>query len=144
MAFSPSLTDSGYVSGGAESRDIHCDPRGLRKQGLKSADGTKDIAPWIYPTIRGLCKELGAPAATPHIFAGVTTILTLPSPLSSNNGENQKEDKILALIAAVYFYVRTRLSGPGISGEEYVSQRKGVLSTLANLREAKEGIEWEG
>jgi hypothetical protein len=70
--------------------------------------------------------------------------LTLPSPLSSNNGENQKEDKILALIAAVYFYVRTRLSGPGISGEEYVSQRKGVLSTLANLREAKEGIEWEG
>ena len=137
MASSPSSTDSGYVSGGAESRDIHGDPPGSRKRGLQSADSTKDIAPWIYSTIRGLCKEL-APAATSHILEGVTTILTLPSPPLSNDGENQKEDKkdkIPALIAAVYFFVRTRLSGRDTSGEEYVSQRKVVLSTLAKLRE---------
>jgi hypothetical protein len=92
---------------------------------------------WIYPIIRGLCKELAAPAAEPLIWAGVTTILALPSPPSSNDGENQKEDKkdkILALITAVYIFVRTKLSGREIRGEEYVSQRKGVLSTLAKLR----------
>ena len=82
---------------------------------------------------------MGAPAATLHILAGVTTILSLPSPPSSNDGENEKENKkdIPALIAALYFYVRTRLSGRDTSGEEYVSQRKEVLSTLANLTEAK-------
>jgi origin recognition complex subunit 6 len=82
-----------------------------------------------------------------HVLAGVTTILTPPSPPLSNDGENKrddKKDKIPALIAAVYFYVRTRLSGRDTSGEEYVSQRKVVLSTLAKLREDEEMIEWEG
>jgi hypothetical protein len=130
MASSPSSIDSGYVS----------DPPGSRKRGLQSADSTNDIAPWIHPTIRGLCKELGAPAAAPHILAGVTTILTLPSPPSSNDGENQKEkkkDKIPALIAAVYFRVRVRLSGRNSTTtfQEFVSQRNEVLSTLAKLRE---------
>jgi origin recognition complex subunit 6 len=129
-----------------------------RKRGLQFADSTKDIAPWIHPTIRGLCKELAAPAAAPHILAGVTTVLTLPSPSLSNDRENQrqdKKDKVPALIAAVYFFVGTRLSGRETSGQEYISQRKGVLSTLAKLREdqelgekirgkTKDGVEWEG
>lgn len=130
------------------------DPPGSRKQGLQSADSTKDIAPWIQPAIQGLCKELGASAAAPHILAGVTTILTLSSPFLSNDRENQKKNKkdnIPALITAVYFYVRRRLSRHETSGQEYVSQRKSVLSTLAKLREdaklggkAMEGAEWEG
>jgi origin recognition complex subunit 6 len=129
-----------------------------RKRDLQFADSTKEIAPWIHPTIRGLCKELEAPAAAPHILAGVTTILTLPSPSSSSDRDSQKEDKKdkkPALIAAVYFFVGTRLSGRETSGQEYVSQRKGVLSTLTKLREdqelgekirgkTKEGAEWEG
>ncbi len=108
--------------------------------------------------IRGLCKELGAPAAAPHILAGVTTILTLPSPTLSNSRDNQKEDKkdkLPALIAAVYFFVGTRLSGRETSGHEYVAQRRAVLSTLTKLRDdreldekihgkTKEGLEWEG
>jgi hypothetical protein len=56
----------------------------------------------------------------------------------SNDRENQKEakkDKIPALIAAVYFHVRMRLSRRVTNGKEYVSQRKEVLSTLAKLRE---------
>jgi hypothetical protein len=119
MASTPSEAssiDSGYVTGGADE-DICGNPGrapGSRKQGQQSAESTKYIAPWIHPLIEGLCKELGAPAATLHILAGVTTILTLPSPPSSNDGENQKEDKkdkIPTLIAAVYFYVRTKLSG---------------------------------
>ena len=126
MASTPeSSIDSEYGTGGAESRDglldedVHGDPStprpatDSRKRGLQSADSnlTKDIAPWIHPTIRVLCKELGAPAAAPHILAGVTTILTLPGP--SNDQENQKEvkkDKIPALIAVVYVCVRTARS----------------------------------
>ncbi len=114
--------DSGYITGG------HLDGPG--------SDGTKDIAPWIAPwihqTIRRLCNKLGAPAAAPHILAGVTTILTQPSPSSNNAEENQK---IPALIAAVYLSVCTRLSQRDTCGEEYVSQRKEILSTLGKLRE---------
>jgi len=127
MASAPSEAspiDSGYVTGGADE-DICGNPG--RAPGSES---TKYIAPWIHPIIDGLCKELGAPAATLHILAGVTTILSLPSPPSSNDGENQKENKkenIPALIAAVYFYVRTRLSGRLTTGEEYVPQRNEVL-----------------
>lgn len=129
-----------------------------RRRGLQYVDSTKDIASWIHPTIRGLCKELGAPAAAPHILAGVTTILTLPSPSSSDDRDNQKEDKkdrVPALIAAVYFFVGARLSGRETSGPEYVAQRKVVLSTLTKLREdeelsqkirakVKDVAEWEG
>lgn len=101
---------------------------------------------------------MGVPAAPPHILAGVTTILTLPSPFLGNGRDNQtesKRDKIPALIAAVYFFVCTRLAGRETNGKEYISQRRDVLSMLAKLREdqklgekirekAKEGMEWEG
>jgi origin recognition complex subunit 6 len=76
----------------------------------------------------------------------------------SSNRDNQKEDKkdkIPALIAAVYFFVGTRLSGRETTGQEYISQRKAVLGTLTILREdeelgekirgkVKNGSEWEG
>jgi hypothetical protein len=95
MASSPSSIDSGHITGGAESRSGHLDRDidgpGSQKRVLQSADSTKDIAPWIQPTMRGLCKELGAPAAASHILAGVTTILTLPSPpLSIDRGKKDK------------------------------------------------------
>jgi hypothetical protein len=93
MASTPpkALIDSGDITGGAESRggllneDIRGDTStlgpatGSRERGPQSADSSKNIASWINPTIRGLCKELEAPAATTHILAGVKTILTLPS-----------------------------------------------------------------
>src|SRR4051794_30368768 len=74
----------------------------------------RTATPPTHPTIRRLCKELGASAAASHILAGVTAILTLPRPSLSNDRENKREDKkdkIPALIAAVYFFVHTRLSG---------------------------------
>lgn len=129
-----------------------------RKRGLQFADSTREIAPWIHPTIRALCQESKAPAAAPHILAGVTTILTLPSPSVSGNRDHStedKKDKLPALIAAVYFFVRTRLSGKETDGRDYAAQRREVLNTLTHLREnteleAKiqvkfnEGDVWEG
>jgi hypothetical protein len=64
-------------------------PLGLRKRGLQSANSTEDVAPWIHPTIRGLCKELGAPDAAPYILTGVTTILTLLSPSEQRRRESK-------------------------------------------------------
>jgi origin recognition complex subunit 6 len=130
---------------------------GSRRRGLQFVNTAKDVAPWIHPVIRGLCKCLSAPAAAPHILAGVTTILTLPSPLSNGQDgtKDDKKDKVPALIAAVYFFVCTRLSGRETSGKEYVTQRKGVLNTLTQLREDEQlaeklrdkgdgSTDWEG
>jgi origin recognition complex subunit 6 len=90
------------------------------------------------------------------ILAGVTAILTVPSPSLSNDRENQKEDKkdkIPALIAAVYFFVCTKLSGRETTGQEYASRRKVIVSALAKLRDElsgtihgkkEEGTVWEG
>lgn len=105
-----------------------------------------------------MCRKLEAPSAAPHILAGVTTILTQPSPSSSIDragSVRDKKDKIPALLAAVYFFVRTRLSGRETSGKEYVVQRKGLLIALAGMREdpelnkkvggnGKDDGQWEG
>ena len=58
------------------------------------------------------------------------------------NQNKDKKDKIPALIAVVYIFVRTRLSGREISAR-YLPQTETVLSTLAKLREDEEGVEWE-
>jgi origin recognition complex subunit 6 len=113
-----------------------------RRRGLQFADTTTEIPPWIHPTIRALCKEFKTPAAAPHILAGVTTILTLPSPKSTEDqrGESasDKKDKLPALIAAVNFFVGTRLRGRETTGSEYTSQRKAILQALAALKDDAE------
>jgi hypothetical protein len=104
MASIPSSVDSGYVTGGTESRGGHFD----KDIDRLSSDTTKDIAPWIHPTIRGLCNELGAPAAVRYILAGITSPPSKQKPRESK--ERHKKNKIPALIGAVYLHVRTRLS----------------------------------
>jgi origin recognition complex subunit 6 len=114
-----------------------------QRRGLQygSSASTQDVAPWIHPTIRALCKELKAPAAAPNILAGVTTVLTQPSPALASNRDELTPDrigKIPALIAAVYFFVCTRLSGKQTTGKAYAQQRKLVLNTLLALKEDAE------
>jgi origin recognition complex subunit 6 len=115
-----------------------------RKSLLFSSSLPSDISAWIHPTIRHLCTSLHAPAAAHHILAGVTTILTTPSPVASEGsgkGEDKK-DRIPALLGAVYFFVRTRLQGVETSGKEYIEQREKVLEGLEQARkevDAKKG-----
>lgn len=110
------------------------------RRGLQFADTTTDIPSWIHPTIRAMCKTLQAEGAAPHILAGVTTVLTLPSPASISatteaSERKDKKDKLPALLAAVNFFVGTRLSGRETSGKEYTAQRADVLRTLKELRD---------
>ena len=64
---------------------------------------------------------MGAPAAPPHVFAGVSSIISLSPP---------SEVKISALIIAVYFLVMTRLSGLPFSSARYPGLRKQALESL--------------
>lgn len=89
------------------------------------------------PTIRQLCTALHAPAAPPHVLAGVTSILTLPPPHVANNSPStaieRKKDKIRALIIAVYLFVATRLSGEETSSDDYKRQRNIVMDALQGV-----------
>ena len=93
------------------------------------------------PTVRRLCTALGAPAAPPHIFAGVSSILTLPAPLQSSNeaagSSEPKRDKIPAIIIAVYLLVTTRLSGIETSVEDYNRIKSAALRTLNGIDAGK-------
>ena len=93
------------------------------------------------PTVRRLCTALGAPAAPPHVFAGVSSILTLPAPLQSSNGaaasSEPKRDKIPAIIIAVYLLVTTRLSGVETSVEDYNRIKSAALRTLNTIDAGK-------
>lgn len=91
------------------------------------------------PTIRRLCTALEAPAAPPHVFAGVSSILTLPAPIQSETvtGGEPKRDKIPAMIIAVYFLVRTRLSGIGTSPSEYSRVGSAALAILDSIDAGK-------
>lgn len=87
---------------------------------------------------------MGAPAAIPSVLAGVTSCLTLPSPIPTERGKHGKEgeqDEIFktpALIAAVYFFVRTRLLGREVDGKSYSAEKRGVLDILESARKDEE------
>lgn len=86
------------------------------------------------PTIRQLCTEFGADTAPPHIFAGVSSILTLPPPIPVDSTPKSAEVlgkvKISALIIAVYFIVTTRLAGVGTPPNEYSRQKGEALAII--------------
>lgn len=91
------------------------------------------------PAIRRLCTALEAPAAPPHIFAGVSSILTLPAPLPSGTATRgePKKDKIPALMVAVYLFVITRLSGVEITPGEYSQVTSAALKILDSAEVGK-------
>ena len=91
------------------------------------------------PTVRRLCTTLGAPAAPPHVLAGVSSILTLPAPLQSETVVRiePKRDKVPAMIIAVYILVTTRLSGIETSADDYSRVRSAAIQTLESIEAGK-------
>ncbi|KAI4284553.1 MAG: hypothetical protein L6R38_001319 [Xanthoria sp. 2 TBL-2021] len=98
--------------------------------------------PWAMKAIRGLCKQVGAPAAPPHIFAGVSSILTISPPnqdsMTENDLERLRSLSVESLIVAVYIFVRTRLSGVKTDPSTFSSQRDTALTVLSQLRDGGE------
>lgn len=102
------------------------------------------------PAIRLLCEKFGAPAAPPHIYAGVSSILTLAETgqfqgtdgsAKSEKGEEpplrrraknprKRSTKITALIVAVGLLVCACLSGKTTSPAEYARQKILGLDSL--------------
>lgn len=88
-----------------------------------------------------MCKALGAPAAPPHVFAGVSSILTLPAPNEgAKTGEKPPIDQVnvSALAIVVYLLVRTRLSGAPMPAEGFVRQRRLAIEAIqdSSIKEA--------
>lgn len=110
----------------------------------------EDLVPqWVMPAIRVLCKKLGASAAPPHIYTGVSSILTLAAPISrtyrtaeggDHEGKSSSQQqaralgkssaKIPALIVAVGLIVFTCLSGKSTPPAEYARQKILGLDSL--------------
>ena len=133
------------------------------KRSVSSRGTKKDgrLPHWVGPMIRMLCKEMDAGKAVPHVIAGVESVLFLPCPgpedgdgdqEMSNTGEEKVEGKMPALVAAVFSFVKARLSDTTMSKKEYNTQLKQILRALNGLREdgtmlariGEEEENWEG
>ncbi|KAL8785197.1 MAG: hypothetical protein Q9195_008730 [Heterodermia aff. obscurata] len=101
------------------------------------------VPQWVMPTIRHLCRALGAPAAPHHVLAGVSSILTLPAPRSDDKAASFGEPEnanISALIIVVYLLVITRLNGSEMSAQEFTRLR-GLAITAIRESGIKETID---
>ena len=82
---------------------------------------------WVMPAIRRLCARMCAPAAPPHIFAGVSSIV--------KSWETSRADgpNLPALIIAIFLLIKTRLTGVRTQPAEYAEQRSLALEVLKEI-----------
>lgn len=120
-------------------------PANARRKGAAQTVIAQEVPKWVLPTIRHLCKALGAPAAPHHVFAGVSSILTLPAPrpsLDISLDNDSSKVNIASLIIVIYLLVVTRLSGKEMLAEEFIRLR-GLAITLihdSGIPEASEEV----
>ena len=110
--------------------------KGLKYVGNRERD--ERLPRWLAPTVRALCRGMDAGKAVPHVLAGVESVLCLPCPEEedeTDDGHEKMERKIPALVAAVWFFVMTRLAGEETNGKEYLKQRKIVLDILGGVKD---------
>lgn len=117
-------------------------PASARHKRKRESAISSDVPTWVMPAIRGLCKRLEAPAAPPHVFAGVSSILTLPPPVQDGLDDIQLERlqslSVEALVVAVYILVRTRLLGVQTDPKGYSAQRDDAARVMNGLRNDEE------
>ena len=120
-------------------------PATARRKGTARASIAQEVPRWVLPTIRHLCKALGAPAAPHHVFAGVSSILTLPAPRSSfdaSSNDDSNNGNIASLIIVVYLLVITRLSGREMPAAEFIRLRGLAITSIydSGIPEASEQV----
>lgn len=98
----------------------------------------RELPSWIMPAIRQLCSGMDAPAAPPHVFAGVSSILTLPSPNDSHNqiellASVDNKPRIHALIISVYLLVAMLLRGRQINNDERIKETDQALRLMNGM-----------
>ncbi|KAL9117148.1 MAG: hypothetical protein Q9187_006317 [Circinaria calcarea] len=103
----------------------------------------RDVPSWIMPAIRRLCSGMDAPAAPPHVFAGVSSILTLPSPNDSHDeiellaSVDNNKPRIYALIISVYLLVAMLLRGRQINDDERIKETDQALCLLNGMETSR-------
>ncbi|KAK8227726.1 origin recognition complex subunit 6-domain-containing protein [Phyllosticta paracitricarpa] len=120
---------------------------------VTGATGAKDFGgeppEWIMPLIRTLCKTLDAPAAVPHVYAGLRSVLRLTSSSSSlpssgtrgrptreaaraksGGGGGVAEGDIAALVVALVFFVSVRMAGRATGKAEHDARRNKAAAVL--------------
>ena len=96
-----------------------------------------EVPQWVMPTIRHLCRALGAPAAPHHVLAGVSSILTLPAPRSDDKAASYgglESTNISALIIVVYLLVVTRLTGKEMPAQDFTRLRGLAIAAIRESR----------
>ena len=105
-----------------------------RNQAQHESQAPLSESGWIMPAIRVFCKDLNAPAAPPHVFAGVLSVLTLTPPIKITN-EHFTEAKsanggMSGLLIATCLLVCARLSGVRTHPDDYQRRRDAGLKLL--------------
>lgn len=135
---------------------------------VRAADGdgdkiTEDGVPgWVMPLVRHVCRAMDAPAAVPHVYAGVCSVVGLLSALVSTpvrkargsaahsstfeaaaygeeKGASIETVQIPALVVTVALYTLTRMKSSTegeLDGEMYLAQRR---KAVAAVREVEQG-----
>lgn len=79
------------------------------------------------PVVRKLCRGMEAPAAVPHIFAGVSSILK-----SIRETGTPPDVNVSAVIVMLFIMVTTRLSGAQTTPEQYQRVRQEAVLAVKN------------
>ena len=86
--------------------------------------------------IRRLCRSLRAPAAPPHVFAGISSI----HPAAKHIPDIADELDLAALIVAVTFFVSSRLSGVTIRSDQLVQKMNIAQDTMKDIAQERSEI----
>ena len=110
------------------------DERGLRKRVQRNPKPRIEAPAWVMPVIRQLCKESGASTASPHIFAGVSSILDALNAAGLHEEETTPRRNVSALIVSVYLFVVLRLSGKEIQSDAYIKATEHALQIVNAIK----------
>ncbi|KAL8868188.1 MAG: hypothetical protein Q9174_005151 [Haloplaca sp. 1 TL-2023] len=120
------------------TRPLPRTPTSTRNKRKREETIAEEVPLWAMPTIRHLCKQLGSPTAAPHIFSGVSSVLTLTPP---DQGRAEKPDmdrlrsmRVETLIVAVFALVQPLLSGKKWGLDSYATQRDRAINIVCELR----------
>ena len=128
----------------APARSTPLKPTTPHKKAKSQVTLASDAPKWVMPTIRHLCRALGAPAAPHHVYAGVSSILTLPAPRvdAATTTDEPGVLDISALIIVVYLLVVTRLTGNEMPAREFTRLRGLAIASIkdSKITEAAEEV----
>lgn len=116
------------------------------RRGSQKRDG---LPPWIRPTLRYLCAQLGTGKIAPTVIAGIDSIVV---PHGRRTDDEWVWGHLTGLLASLYLYVWNSVSQTdGVDEERYIAARASVIDALTRARTAitvkdvdAEEVAWEG